>query len=201
LGIPLNEVLLQTSKAFNDEIIADSGIKLYLAEGYNKEWNVAVTATVAKLPIKINSKERRIVDNISEGDEVAMSYQVVSDLEYKGDGDRFMRVTEENPYVNEFSNGKGEWIRCYALPTRKGLSKITWVGTYTGTKKNFIDGCQGSESDMQRWMSQFQFGKTDIYNHCNLFSYNNKEYWKATPSVFSTSFLIIGLIKTLSSRH
>jgi hypothetical protein len=179
---PLNQVLLKVDKALNDEIVTDSGVKLFLDPSYSKEWHSAVTATVAGLPIKPSLKDKKILDNINEGDEVAMSYQVVADLEFKGDGNRFMKVTEDNPYFQEYASGAGEWIKCYALPTRKGLAKATWVGTYFDKRNNFIDGCQGGESDLQRWMSQFQFDKTDIYNHCNLFSYNGEDYWKANPN-------------------
>lgn len=178
---PLSQVLLSIPKALNDELITDSGLKFYLDPTYKKEWNAAVTATVEELPVKYNEKEQKILCNISKGDEVAISYQVVADLEFKGDGDRFQRVTEENPYVQEFANGKGEWIRCYALPTRKGIKKATWVGAYTDKYGKFIDGCQGDQSDLERWMSQFPFGKTDIYNHCNLFSFRKQSYWKADP--------------------
>lgn len=176
---PLTQVLLKVEKALNDEIITDGGLKLFLDSSYSKEWNAAVTATVSELPIKINSKEQKIADQISIGDEVAMSYQVVSDLEFKGDGEQFLQTTEDNPYVQEYATGSGKWIRCYALPTKKGLAKATWVGAYFDKNMNFIDGCQGDEAVLSRWKSQFSFNKTDIYNHVNLFSYNKQDYWKA----------------------
>lgn len=179
MALPLNQVLLKVEKALNDEIITDSGIKLYLDGSYSKEWNAAVTAKVAELPIKVNQKQKSIAEKISVGDEVAMSYQVISHLEFKSDSHRFMEVTEENPYFQEFANGKGEWIKCYALPARRGIAKAIWVGTYFDKRGQFIDGAQGTESDVQRWKSQFEYGKTDLYNHCNYFSYNGQDYWKA----------------------
>jgi hypothetical protein len=179
LATPLSQALLSVEKAINDEIVLDSGVKLYMDGSYRKEWESAVTATVKALPEKISSKEKKIAEKLSAGDEVAIDYRVVYDLEFKGDGERFMPVTEENPYRQEFANGKGEWLRCYALPTRKGLSKATWVGTYFGKYNHFVDGCQGDEAALNRWKSQFQFGKTDIYSHRNLFSYNKQDLWKA----------------------
>lgn len=178
---PLSQVLLKVDKALNDEITTSSGMKLYLDPTYSKEWNAAVTAKVANLPIKVLKKDDRFVAQLNVGDEVAMSYQIVADLEFKGDGDRFMQATEDNPYKQEYANGKGEWLRFYALPTRKGLAKATWVGTFTNRYGQFVDGCQGDESAVERWKSQFAFGKTDIYNHRNLFSYQNQDYWQASP--------------------
>jgi hypothetical protein len=179
---PLNQILLTVEKKFQDELITDSGIKLYLDGTFEKNWNAAVTATVSQLPIKYSKQDKKTLDQINVGDEVAMSYMVVADLEFKGDGDRFQPTTEENPYLQEYANGKGEWIRCYALPVRKGIAKAIWVGAYTDKTGRLIDGCQGTESELARWKSQFQFGKTDIYNHCNLFSYNKQDYWKADPN-------------------
>lgn len=181
MQIPINQVLLKVDKALNDEIVTDGGLKLYLDPTFSKEWNAAVTATIFEIPAKVSKKDKRFLSQISIGDEVAMSFQVVADLEFKGDGDRFMATTEDNPHQQEYANGKGEWLRCYALPTRKGINKATWVGVYSNKRGEFIDGCQGSESDLARWKSQFPFGKTDIYNHRNLFSYNDNNYWKADP--------------------
>lgn len=179
---PVNQVLLKVDKALNDEIITDGGLKLYLDPTYKKEQNVAVTATVCDLPKKVSKKEQRFLSKVNIGDEVAMSYQVVADLEFKGDGHRFMPTTEDNPYQQEYANGRGEWVRCYALPTRRGIAKATWVGVYINKLGQFIDGCQGTESEVSRWKAQFEFGKTDIYSHCNLFHFNKQDYWKADPS-------------------
>jgi hypothetical protein len=179
---PLNQLLLRVDKALNDELITDSGIKLYLDPTYRKEWTAAVTATVTALPIKSVKKDVATLNQLSVGDEVAMSYMVVSDLEFKGDGLRFAETTEENRYVQEYANGKGDRIRCYALPSRKGLADTIWVGAYTDKFGNLIDGVQGTEKELERWKSQFEFGKTDIYNHINLFSYKGSDHWKCSPS-------------------
>lgn len=179
---PISQVLLKVAKSLCDEITTDSGVKLYLDPTYNKSQNVAVTATIAALPLKVNPKEKYIYDQLKVGDEVAVSYQIVADLEFKGDGERFMQATEDNPHFKEFVNGKGEWIRCYALPNHKGILKIQWVGVYQNKQRDVISGVQGTESELERWMSQFEFGKTDIYSFNNYFEYDGKDYWKADLS-------------------
>lgn len=172
---PISQVLLSVKKALTDELITDSGIKLYFDGSFRKEWSAAVTATIAALPLKVNPKFKHIFDALSVGDEIAMDYRVVADFEFKSDALQFMPTTEDNPHVREYVNAKGEWVKVYALPGK--ISKI-WVGLYQDKNYNLIDGMQGSESQMERWLSQFPLGKTDIYTHNNLFSYEGKEYWK-----------------------
>ena len=175
---PVSQVLLKISKALQDSLITDSGLKLYLDPTYDKSFNCAVTATIAALPQNVHPKHKKILNQLKVGDEVCISYQVVASFEFKNDDDNFMKVTDENDYVKEFVNAKGEWIKCYALPKFKGISKIQWVGVYQDKSRKVISGVQGTERELERWMAQFSFGKTDIYTHDNFFEYNKNEYWK-----------------------
>lgn len=175
-------MLLTIPKALNDEIITDSGLKLYLDPSYSKEWHSAVTATIASLPIKCSPKDKKILSQLKVGDEVCCSYQIVADFDFSSDGERFMQATEDNPHMKEFVNGKGEWVKVYAMPNLKGISKIQWVGVYQDRNRRVIDGKQGTEMEIERWLSQFQFGKTDEYRFNNFFEYNGKEYWKCNLS-------------------
>lgn len=175
---PINQVLLAIPKALNDEIVTDSGLKLYLDPSYSKEWHSAVVATIAALPIKYSPKEKNIVDQLKVGDEVVMSYQVVADFDFQDDGLQFMKATDDNTHTEEYVNGKGEWVKIYALPKFTGISKIQWVGVYQDRTRKVIDGRQGTESEIRRWLSQFPIGKTDVYRFNNYFEYEGKEYWK-----------------------
>lgn len=179
--IPVTDVLLEIDQAIQDTIITDSGLKLYLDGSYKKEWNVSVTATISALPANPNPKHKKILENIKVGDEVVISYQVVADFEFKGDGAQFIQSTEDNEYLKEFINGKGEMVKMYALPTRQGIKKAIWVGVYLNKQRELIDGAQGDEEEVYRWMSQFPFGKTDIYCFNNFFEYGGKHYWRCSP--------------------
>jgi len=175
---PVNQVLLTIPKALNDELVTDSGLKLYIDPSYEKSWQSAVVATIAALPIKCSPKEKKILSQLKIGDEVCISYQVVADFDFSSDGERFMPTTEDNPHMKEFTNGNGEWVKIYALPKFTGISKIQWIGVYQDKSRKVISGVQGTESECERWASQFQFGKTDIFKFNNYFEYNGKEYWK-----------------------
>lgn len=180
--LPVNEVLVTITKALTDELITDSGLKLYISPDYKKEWQAAVQGKVAALPIKYPKEHKKIIDQLSVGDEIVFNYQVVADFDFSSDGERFMQATEDNPHMKEFTNGKGEWVKSYALPKFTGISNIQWVGVYQDRQRKVIDGIQGTEKELERWMSQFKFGKTDEYRFNNFFEYDGKEYWKCNPT-------------------
>lgn len=176
---PITQVLLHVEQALQDSITTDSGLKLYLDPSYRKEWNSAVTATIVELPINPHPDHKYILEQLKVGDDVCVSYRIASDLKFRGDGEQFMQTTADNPHYKEFVNAKGFWIRMYALPSRRGLASHVWVGVYMDNRMNPIDGVQGDEETVYRWMSQFPFGKTDIYVHNNFFEFDGKSYWKA----------------------
>jgi len=179
---PIGQILLKIDKSLQDEIITDSGIKFYLDPSFNKEWQATVTATIAALPVKYANKYANIISQLKVGDEVCISYRVVADFAFKGDGHRCMAATEDNPHKQEFINGKGERILKAAMPKRSGFAGIMWVGTLTNKFGDYIDGVQGDESAVDRWMAQFPFGQTDDYAFNNYISYKGEEYWKCNIS-------------------
>ncbi len=176
---PLNQVLLSIPQALTDQLITDSGLVFYIDPSYRKEWQASVTATIAALPLKVNPKDKHIFDQLSVGDTVGVSYRIVADFSFGSDAGQFMQTTEDNPHVREFVNGRGEWVKVYALPKRSGLPGIMWAGTYTDRYMQFIDGVQGDEESVERWLSQFPLGKTDRYSFNNFFEYQKNNYWKA----------------------
>jgi len=162
-------VFLTISKALIEEITTKSGFKLYLSPEYNVEQNVSVTGVIAALP-------KSYTGNLSIGDEVAFSYKVVSDRTFPNTADYFVPVSEGNTNVKLWKNSKGETLRMVA---HQGAINIFWVGTYFNSKGQFQYGTQGSESEVERWMtSNFTFGTCDRFTFKNLFNIDGEEYWK-----------------------
>lgn len=168
-------MLLSIPKAFQDEIITDSGLKFYLDGSYRKEWTAAVTATVAALPDNPNPKHKHILDNLKVGDEVCVSYRVVADFNFRSDSDQYMLTTEENDRFREYVNAKGWWVKVYAF---KGKIFDTWAGIHQDSRMNLIDGIQGTQSEVETWLSQFPLGKTDRYTFNNFFEHDKQQYWR-----------------------
>lgn len=178
---PVSQVLLSVENVLQETITTDSGIKFFINPDYNREWNVATVAKVAAIPINQIQKDKSILESIKIGDEICFSYQVISDVSFGSDGHSFMPATEEDPYTKEFINGKGETVRIYGLAKRSGFKGLTWIGTYQNKKREIISGVQGSESEIEKWLSQFPFGTSDRYTFNNLFNYEGKDYWKCWP--------------------
>jgi hypothetical protein len=176
---PITQVLLEIPKALQDELITDSGLKLYIDPSFRKEWQSSVTAKILALPLKSSGGDKKIISKLNIGDEVAISYRVVADFHFQGDGKRFMAASKGSDYLQTFYNGAGEKIEIIAFP---GPISPIWVGYYMNKKGELIDGTQGSQSDVERWQSQFPFGKTDIYTFNNFFEHDGKQYWKCDPS-------------------
>lgn len=177
----ITQVILSVDKAFEDELITGSGIKFYLDPSYNKAYQATVTAKVVALPENPNPQDKKIIDSLKVGDEVAISYLVIADFSFRGDGGQFMPTTEGKDEFREFRNGKGESLRVYALPKQRGWTKM-WVGAYQDKFRNLISGEQGTQQKVETWLAQFPIGKTDIYTFNNYFSYGGKDYWRCYPT-------------------
>lgn len=162
-------MLLHIDQALIDEISTESGFKLYLAPEWNFEMNVSVTGKIAELP-RNNSK------NLKIGDEVAFSYRVISDRDFPNTADHFVEVSDGNPMIRVWYNKKGEMLRLMGV-WQGAISQI-WTATYFDTKGRFQNGCQGTEKEIGRWISQFKFGNADGFVYKNQIHYGDKTYWK-----------------------
>ena len=81
--------------------------------------------------------------------------------------------------------------------------KIThiWVGTFLDKRGNFIDGCQGSEHDIERWKAQFSFGETQKFIFKNLNFKRDRSYLSTKPSCLDCCVGLGGLADVLGLFH
>lgn len=178
MGKPITGVLVAIDKEFQDEIITPGGLRLWLDGSYNKNFTATVTGKITALPITAKSEQdRKVLQQLSIGDEISFSYKVVSDIDYVSDGDQFMPITEGDDRHREWITGRGEKLFCYCIKNRKTWSDI-WIAYYLNRYNQHVDGVQGDQETVERWLSQFSMGKTDRYTHSNLFNLNGKNYWK-----------------------
>lgn len=178
MGSPVTGIFVSIDKEFQDEIVTPSGFKLWLDGTYNKNFTASVTGKITALPITAKSEQHKnILRQLKIGDEVAFSYKVVSDIDYVSDGDQFMPSTEGDEQYREWVTGRGEKLHAYCLKNQRTWSDI-WIGYHLDRYNQHVDGIQGSQEDLEKWLSQFPIGKTDRYTHTNLFEFNGKKYWK-----------------------
>lgn len=168
--IPLKDhVLLSIPKTVIDEISTSDGFKLYLAPEWNFEWNVGISGNIARLP-------RNYHGPLREGDEVCFSYRVVSERELPSTSEYFSEISEGSPYIRIWMNGKGEKLR--KLGAHKGAITLIWTGTFFDKRGQFQHGCQGTEAEVDRWLTQWRFEKPETFTYTNLISIDGVDYWK-----------------------
>lgn len=165
-----NKILLRLDRKYAEEIITEGGLKLYLDPSYRPEWNATVTGTVVA-----NSKGSKI----PTGTKVYFSYMVVNKRDFGSNADYFASVKEGNEYDREYTNQDGLTIRVKARP---GIVSLKWHGVLIDKNFDYIDGVQGTQSDVERWLSQFKFGGNDQMVYKNLVEVNGKDYWVADES-------------------
>jgi co-chaperonin GroES (HSP10) len=176
---PVNKALITIKSAFVDEITTKSGFKFYIDPSYNKEFQAASVGTITHVSTWNIPENQEIASSLKTGDEIVMSYRVVAQFTFEGDGDKFIDLNPDGSNTfKKFSNGRGEWLIIRALP--KSIGKV-WVGVHTN-KFGLVDGVQGDESDVERWLSKFPLGKSDRYKFDNLVEINGKDYWKVNYS-------------------
>lgn len=97
-------IIVTMDKAFEDEIVTESGIKFYKDTTYNAEWSTTCIGKVVSAPAIISKRPdlRGLSNEVNDGDTIFFSYMVVFDGDYR-DRDTFYH---ENLFYHE---GKMYW--------------------------------------------------------------------------------------------
>lgn len=173
----VNNVLLSLDKALNDEIILNSGLKLFIDPSYRPEFNVTVSGKVNALPENCIGEDAKIVEQLKVGDEVAFNFRVVATRKYVPNKDTFLPI-EETEIRKTYLDNKKNKIKINALPYKGGLN---WVGVLLDWRGDVIDGAQGTQSEVERWFSQFTIGYDAPFFYSNLLEHEGTVLWKAEP--------------------
>lgn len=169
----VNSVLLSIGEPLQSYIETNSGFKLILAgQEHRHEWNVSVKGKVVSLPI-----DHPYNKSLKVGDTVYFSYFVCADRSFDSDADFFNPEINQN-YLKKFYDGHGNYIQVIAVPS---LIDKQWVCTYIDKYGTFQHGISGTESEMERWLSQFKFGSVQKYKFENLIELDGEQYWKCDP--------------------
>jgi len=174
-----NHIFVTVKKAMNDEILLNGGLKLYLDPSYRPEWNATVTGIVSSLPKIPKGLNKKGVSSLSIGDDVAFSYSVISDMRFRNNSDSFAPALDGSDFMKWWINSKGEQIKVFAVP---GKISVRWTGMLIGKEGFPIDGRDlVTESEIGRWLAQFNFGGVQDFTFKNLLDIDGKDYWKVDP--------------------
>jgi len=171
----VNTPFLKLDKALQDEVLLNNGQKLYIAAEWDIENNATVVGEVAYLPKVAKGEDRNVLSQLEVGDTVAFSYSVCSQTSFNDATENFIETSEGSDYLKMFQNGKGDKIRVTALP---GNIANIWIGTLNNKRGELIDGVQGRETDVNRWLMNFSWGDSSQLTFKNFFDLNGEEVWK-----------------------
>lgn len=172
---PVNKILVSIPKAFEDELVTDSGFKLWKDPSYNKEWNASVVGTVAIMSDLVSEDNKSVFNELDLGVECAFDYKVCADFDYVSDADNFFEVTPEGSHIlRKYTSKSGNWINIRGYKTHFGVKWTAWLQDKYMT---ILDGINGYEHDLEKWLSNFSFGKTDSYTFRNKVYVDKKPYW------------------------
>ncbi len=183
-----NNILVEIDKAFQDEIVLDSGVRFYLDNTYRPEWNVAVEGKVVSVPSQLtignggvhslDFDRPKIEQVVSVGDRIVFSYMVVMNrLMDENKGEIFEREKPTNPFITEWKNPNGlKIIREYKMNNKYECALVD-------TKSGFcIDLVSGGSEDVESFMGRYMPSQSIGFNYRNLLQYDNKDYWKVDYS-------------------
>jgi co-chaperonin GroES (HSP10) len=85
LTSPVDKVLVQLEKTFQDEIILESGVKLFKYTALTPEWDATCVGKVVSVPRRLSKRTelKGMGIEIASGDEVILSYMVVFDCDLR----------------------------------------------------------------------------------------------------------------------
>lgn len=170
---PANNYLVTIENRYVEEIVTGSGIKFFVDTSFSPTQHTTVVGKIAAVP-KNNSLHLEL------NQEIFFSYVVIGERNYAPTGHVFHSLMEKQVDIfQKYQNGRGEKLTIVSMP---GVIGHIWVGTHLTERNELISGCQGSESEVNRWKSQFSF-KSDEYTYKNLIPNGNQELWVVKPEM------------------
>ena len=187
--IPLSNILVSLDNPVQNEY-KKRGFKIFIDTRYNHQNHVTCTGKVSSLP-----KDNPYSGKLRDGDKIAFSYSVVANRSFKSDGDNFFPSITSN-YMKQWISGTEERINVICVPS---IITKKWVFTYIDKNGKFLHGGEGTENEMERWLSQFIFGEVQTFEFENLITYKNRQYWKCNfDNVFAK--IVKGKPKAIGNR-
>lgn len=179
-----NHILVELSKAFQDEIISDGGLRFYKDTTFRPEWSVTISGKVASVPLKLTFGDGNgqtfdpirpgITQIIKVGDEIIFSYLVVMNRTTTDNiGEVFELQKKKDPYTTVWKNPNGlELVRIYQNNDHYE------VGLFDTKTKEWVDRIKGFEKDVESFMGKYMPTENTFFNYGNLLPYENHDYWK-----------------------
>jgi co-chaperonin GroES (HSP10) len=179
-----NNILVELSKTFQDEIIADGGTKFFQDTTFRPEWNVTISGKVASVPQCLTIGDGgahsfypdrpNILQVVNPGDEIIFSYVVVMNRSMTDNvGEIYERDKPIDPYITTWTNPNRMRIFRVYLNNNKYECGLFNLKTKIWEDRVKCDE-RGAEFFLEKYLVEEQVG----FNYKNLLPYEGKDYWK-----------------------
>lgn len=178
-----NNILVELSKAFQDEIVSEGGLTFYQDTTFRPEWNVTILGKVVSVPFKlsigggfdsIDPDRPRIFPIVKTGDELLFNYLVVMNRKQTDNvGEIFTRDQPTSPWTTVWSNPNGlQLVRVYLKNEKYEC------GLFDTISRTWVDMVRGGEFEVESFMGKYMPTQNVGFNYRNLLPYEGKDYWK-----------------------
>lgn len=174
LQAPSDNVFVEITKRYDDEIKYQSGVKLYIDPSYNPNFHATSEGIVHSVPVSLGPDNADINPIIRPGDEVLFSYKTVGDITFQDNTDHFRMTTKQEGYFTEWMN-QDRWT----LRIEKGMKDHQWSAVYLDQHGDLVAGKVGKQGECENWVAaNFKFATGEGFEYDNRLYYKDKELWK-----------------------
>lgn len=172
---PFNNLLVEITNKYEEQITFKSGVKLYIDTSFNPNFHATSEGIVHSVPMALRGPSAGEKMNIRPGDTVIFSYKMVGDVTFKDNTDLFRMTSVGEGYATEWMNQERETLRLIA-----GYDKgKPWVAMWLDKHLNLLQGKKGTQGECENWMAMnFRFAEGEGFQYDNRLYYKDKELWR-----------------------
>lgn len=175
LQVPYNDLLVEITNKYEDQITFKSGVKLFIDPSFNPNFHATSEGIVHSVPKVLRGPNAGEKMKIRPGDTVIFSYKAVGDVTFEDNTDCFRMTSIGEGYATEWMNQERETLRLIA-----GYEKDKpWVAMWLDKHLNLLQGKKGTQGECENWMAQnFRFAEGEGFKYDNRLYYKDKELWR-----------------------
>src|SRR5580704_2887339 len=104
LQVPYNDLLVEITNKYSDELHFQSGVKLYIDPSFNPNFHATSEGIVHSVPKMLRDHNAGEKMDIRPGDTVIFSYKTVGDITFEDNTHLFRMTSVGEGYATEWMN-------------------------------------------------------------------------------------------------
>src|SRR6202012_4297319 len=161
---PFNNILVEITKKYDDELKFASGVKLFIDPSFNPKFHATSEGIVHSVPLALKGSSTGEKMDIRPGDTVIFSYKTVGDVTFADNTHLFRMTSKVEGYATEWMNQERETLRLVA-----GYEKgKPWCAMWLDKRLNLLQGKRGTQGECENWMAtNFKFAEGEGFQYDN----------------------------------